>query len=206
MKKDRSTFAGTALLVAAVVASLVSILPLLSGVWGVKCFAVAGFLERWRLVLLGLGWGLLALGFWSNHGWWREAHRQPNVDGQAPPRRGIHLLLRLAAALVVVGSTLPQLSGWSTLATTRARLPAPGISKTAASRVVLKIAGMDCPMCSGHLQSDLRKLAGVTRAEVSFQDKQATVEYDPGRVDPSRLAQVVEKAGFKVTELTPAAK
>src|SRR3990172_8866553 len=140
MRKYKSSFAVTALVVAAAAASLVFALPLLSAVFGVEGFAAAGFLARWRLVLLGLSWGLLALGFYLAHRSWREARGQPNANGQAPHRRWNHIVLRLAAALVVVGSTLPYFSGWITPAITWGGRPVQRISKTATSRVVLRIA------------------------------------------------------------------
>lgn len=53
-------------------------------------------------------------------------------------------------------------------------------------------------MCAAGLQGELRALPGVTKAEVSYQGKTATIEYDPGLITPVRLAETVEKSGFTV--------
>jgi len=69
-------------------------------------------------------------------------------------------------------------------------------------QVVLNIEGMDCVMCAAGLQNTLRAIPGVRRAEVSFQDKQAALEYDPAAVDPSRFNKVIADAGFKLSGTT----
>ena len=66
------------------------------------------------------------------------------------------------------------------------------------------IPGMDCVMCAAGLQNRLRALPGVARAEVSYQDKMAEIEYDPGLIDAARLATIVEGEGFKVGVQVPA--
>ena len=72
------------------------------------------------------------------------------------------------------------------------------------AQVVLKIDGMDCVMCAAGLQNTLRAIPGVHRADVSFQDKQAVVDYDPAVVDPSRFEKLIADSGFKVASPVPA--
>ena len=72
------------------------------------------------------------------------------------------------------------------------------------ARVVLNIEGMDCVMCAAGLQNTLRAVPGVRRADVSFQDKQAVVEYDPAVVDAARFEKLVADSGFKVASPVPA--
>ena len=72
------------------------------------------------------------------------------------------------------------------------------------AQVVLNIEGMDCVMCAAGLQNTLRAVPGVRRADVSFQDKQAVVEYDPAMVDEARVAKLIVDSGFKVDSPVPA--
>lgn len=81
---------------------------------------------------------------------------------------------------------------------------AQGRLKRSNAQVVLNIDGMDCVMCAAGLQNALRAIPGVRRADVSFQDKQAIVEYDPAVVDPSRFEKLIADSGFKVASLVPA--
>ena len=79
---------------------------------------------------------------------------------------------------------------------------APARWKRPEARTVLNIDGMDCVMCAAGLQNTLRAIPGVRRADVSFQDKQAALEYDPAAVDPSRFNKVIADAGFTVSGTT----
>jgi len=63
---------------------------------------------------------------------------------------------------------------------------------------VLKIDGMTCGGCAKSVARALTALPGVSKAEVSLEQAQATVEFDPRRVDPARLAEAVEDAGFSI--------
>lgn len=79
-----------------------------------------------------------------------------------------------------------------------------GRLKRSDAQVILKIDGMDCVMCAAGLQNTLRAIPGVRRAEVSFQDKQAVVDYDPAIADPSRFEKLIADSGFKVASPVPA--
>jgi len=82
--------------------------------------------------------------------------------------------------------------------------PAQAQLKRPDAQVVLRIDGMDCVMCAAGLQNSLRTVPGVHRAEVSFQDKRAVVEYDPAVVDAARFEKLIANSGFKVAAPAPA--
>lgn len=68
------------------------------------------------------------------------------------------------------------------------------------------IEGMHCEVgCAGHLEKKLAKLDGVQKAEIDFEAKKATVEYDANKITPEILVQTVEGAAdgktYKVSEL-----
>ena len=66
------------------------------------------------------------------------------------------------------------------------------------ARAEISIEGMDCMMCAAGLQNKLRALQGVSKAEVSYQDKRAAVEFDPAVIGRARLVEVIKGDGFKV--------
>ena len=68
------------------------------------------------------------------------------------------------------------------------------------AHMVLHVEGMDCIMCAGGLQATLRQIPGVRHAEVSFQEKTATLTYDPHTVNPLRFVRAINDAGFKVLD------
>jgi Cu+-exporting ATPase len=65
-------------------------------------------------------------------------------------------------------------------------------------RLELPIEGMTCSSCAGRVEKSLNKLEGV-EATVNFATERATVEFDPGRVDPEQLLGAVEEVGYSAS-------
>ncbi|HEY6145102.1 MAG TPA: cation transporter, partial [Solirubrobacterales bacterium] len=63
------------------------------------------------------------------------------------------------------------------------------------SRLDLPVEGMTCSSCAGRIEKSLNELDGV-EATVNFATERATVEFDPGRVEPEQLLGAVEKVGY----------
>ena len=57
---------------------------------------------------------------------------------------------------------------------------------------------MHCDGCSARLQKVHSGKTGVESAEVSFAEKQASLEYDSALITADQLQQAVEKAGFEI--------
>ncbi len=155
----------------------------------------------WRTSSLAGALVLLGLAFLFHfHG---RARAKGNAAGAAHGRPAFSVwsgwILWTATAAVAVFASLPYLSGSLGLAPGTKHAGSP----RANAHLVLAIEGMDCPVCAAGLQNSLRQIPGVRRAEVSFQDKQAALDYDPGAVQPLRINQAVAEAGFKVTGALP---
>ena len=60
----------------------------------------------------------------------------------------------------------------------------------------IKVDGMSCGGCVKSVTGVLTALAGVVKAEVSLEQKQAVVEFDAGKVSRDQLKAVIEDAGF----------
>jgi copper chaperone len=63
---------------------------------------------------------------------------------------------------------------------------------------VIKIEGMTCGGCVASVTRVLQALPGVGHADVSLEQKQATVEHDTALASVDQLRQAVEDAGFEV--------
>ncbi|GAA0530834.1 carbonate dehydratase [Saccharopolyspora subtropica] len=74
----------------------------------------------------------------------------------------------------------------------------------AGQRVELSISGMTCASCAARIERKLNKLDGVT-ATVNFATEKATVQF-PADLDPQRLVQEVEAAGYSAALPAPAAE
>ncbi|MDZ4798779.1 MAG: mercury resistance system periplasmic binding protein MerP [Bryobacteraceae bacterium] len=80
------------------------------------------------------------------------------------------------------------------LALTLALLGAPALA--APRTITLSVPGMTCPVCPITVQKSLKKVNGVTRVEVSFDERTAVVVYDDARTSIEALTQATANAGY----------
>ena len=64
--------------------------------------------------------------------------------------------------------------------------------------VTLKVEGMHCEGCAKTIEALLGAEPGVQRAAVSFQAREAQVQFDPKATGDAQLAAAIERAGYKV--------
>ena len=62
--------------------------------------------------------------------------------------------------------------------------------------ITLNIGGMTCGGCAKSVTRILEGVNGVAKAEVSLEQKNAVVEFDPAQTDPAVLIEAVEDGGF----------
>jgi P-type Cu+ transporter len=68
----------------------------------------------------------------------------------------------------------------------------------AAANVELRVpvSGMTCAACAARIQRRLERGEGVVAASVNYGTEEASVSFDPGRTDASRLVELVRQAGY----------
>lgn len=66
-------------------------------------------------------------------------------------------------------------------------------------KIVLNIAGIHCASCVLKIEKKLKKLRGIKTAQVNLALGNATVEYDPSKINFIKIKQAVEKLNYKVT-------
>ncbi|CAG0948410.1 partial Copper-exporting P-type ATPase, partial [Methanosarcinales archaeon] len=70
-----------------------------------------------------------------------------------------------------------------------------GIQKT-----TLKLTGMTCASCAQNIEKVLNKIDGVKKATVNFSVEKATIEYDPGKVNPAAFETAITGIGYGVAK------
>lgn len=60
-----------------------------------------------------------------------------------------------------------------------------------------KVKGMTCMGCVGSVKRVLQGIAGVTTVDVSLENGEAKVQYDPGVTQPAALKTAVNDAGYE---------
>jgi mercuric ion binding protein len=62
--------------------------------------------------------------------------------------------------------------------------------------VTLSVPGMSCVSCPAIVKGSLQEVAGVTKVEVSFEQKTATVTFDDAKATVEDLTNATTNAGF----------
>lgn len=69
-------------------------------------------------------------------------------------------------------------------------------------QATMQITGMTCAACANRIEKGLNKLEGVSEASVNFTMEQASVRFDPSKVDFGRLEQKIEDLGYGTVKQT----
>lgn len=63
------------------------------------------------------------------------------------------------------------------------------------NKITLKIEGMHCNACSNRLENALMKKEHIKKVSVSFEKKEATIEYDT--ITKKEIEEYISDIGFK---------
>lgn len=69
----------------------------------------------------------------------------------------------------------------------------------AVQTVTLSVPSMDCPVCPITVKKALTNVPGVSKAEVIFDKRLATVTFDDAKTNVSELTQATTNAGYPST-------
>lgn len=62
--------------------------------------------------------------------------------------------------------------------------------------ITIQIEGMTCDHCVHAVKSALEELEGISHADVSLDEKSATVTYDPDWIGTEEIMDVIEEEGY----------
>lgn len=68
----------------------------------------------------------------------------------------------------------------------------------------IKISGMTCAACAARIEKGLKKLEGVSNANVNFAIEKASIDYDADLIHPEKFSETIHKLGYKVIIEEPA--
>ena len=83
---------------------------------------------------------------------------------------------------------------WNALIALAAALSAPAWAAT--KTVTLSVPGMTCAACPITVKTALSKVAGVEKAEVSFEKREAVVTFDEAKTNADALTKATANAGY----------
>ena len=68
--------------------------------------------------------------------------------------------------------------------------------------VTLKVEGLRCNGCSDKVRSRMAAQPGVKTTDVSFDQAQARILYDPQATDEGQLVDAIQELGYRVVDRT----
>lgn len=212
-----NVFTGSSL-IAAVLASLCCILPVIAVVFGLGALSVAAIFESLRPVFLVIAFAALAFGFYQTY-----FRREKCDDGQACATKPIgmanKIILWTAALFVLAIVAFPYYSGLLLAALDNAPVQesttqnvsietenqtAGNSDESSAAEtesqtrktVVIVVEGMTCEGCASQLNVALKRVKGIISAEASYPNKNVTVVYNPKQVTIERIRKAIYDAGY----------
>ena len=69
-------------------------------------------------------------------------------------------------------------------------------------QATLQISGMTCAACANRIEKGLSKLEGVEQANVNFALEQASVRFDPAKVDLAQMERKIKDLGYGTVKET----
>ncbi len=193
----RKTSLGGSIL-AAITASLCCIGPLVAVALGATGFAASALFEKWRPVFLGVTFGLLALAWYLTYRKAKEACGEGSACATKPVSKWSKGILWFATAVVLITAAFPNFSSAILRNAKTNSLVADGNSAV----LKVKIPSMDCAACALNIQSVLNKQPGIQQAQVSFDTKEAAVQYDATKLSPEKIIAAIDQTGFKADPTT----
>ncbi|MBA3356088.1 MAG: heavy-metal-associated domain-containing protein [Pyrinomonadaceae bacterium] len=84
----------------------------------------------------------------------------------------------------------------------RAQLPTASttiIATPKTERVVIAIEGMHCGGCASGVKAMLKRTPGVVSSDVSFEQKEAKVEFDSSATSREKIVEAINNIGYKAS-------
>jgi len=66
----------------------------------------------------------------------------------------------------------------------------------ATQTVILSVPGMTCAACPFTVKKALSKVEGVSKADVSYEKREAVVTFDDAKTNVQKLTKATENAGY----------
>ena len=72
--------------------------------------------------------------------------------------------------------------------------------KPTGTEVVFELHGMHCTSCAMNIDGALEDTPGVIKSQTSYAKGKVVVEFDPQRVSPKQLVDMIAKEGYQVVQ------
>src|SRR5712691_2169898 len=174
-KMKQKAFIGASLL-AAVVASLCCILPIVFALGGFAIVGASAFFESLRPYFLIVTFALLGVGYYLAYRKPKHACEPGSACARPPVNRLGRIALWIATAFVIAFAAFPYYSGTVANFLLSDGSVNASSAQRASKHVSFVVRGMYCPACAKSVETKLMNLSGVRKAAVSYEQGRAEVE------------------------------
>ncbi len=121
-----------------------------------------------------------------------EQEQDGTGEHNRPANRVVLITAAVLALVVVAGASALIVRAQRTTADA-------AIAAVKTERVVVAIEGMHCGGCASGIKAMLKRTPGVISAEVSYEAKEANVEYDPANTTREKIVEAITNMGYKAS-------
>ena len=186
----------------AIAASLCCITPVIALIAGSGSIASSfSWLAPARPYMIGLTAALLGFA------WYQKLKPQPvdecgcEADGSPSGKKSqskfLHsktflLLVTLFAALMIA------FPSYATIFFPKNKKSSVVVEKSNTRTVELNISGMGCKACEEEVNHEVNKLPGIIQSDVSYENKNASIQFDASKTTEQKIIDAVNLTGYKV--------
>lgn len=196
MEKDKNIIgAGLFTALASSLCCITPILALISGTSGIA--STFSWLEPMRPYFIGIT--ILVLGF----AWYQKIKPKTEIDcdceeDEKEPFMQSKLFLAMITVFAVVMTAFPY---YSAVFYPDNQKEVVLTAQSNIQTVYVDIEGMTCQSCEQHVTYEINKLAGIVKAETSYDNANAVIEFDASKTSILEIEQAVNSTGYKANKL-----
>ena len=161
----------------------------------------SAFFAQLRPFLMVLTLLLLGFGFYFAYRNPKQVCEPGSTCAVPAVKRSGRIGLWMASAVVVVVAAFPYYSEAVANFLLPSNRAAAAVSVPHLERARFAVEGMDCTACATAIEKKLKTLEGVQNATVSYQQKQATVEFDSHKLSVAQLVQAIQDVGYRASPI-----
>jgi len=176
-------------------ASMCCITPVLAIAAGTSSLATSfHWVEPFRPYFVSAS--VLILGF----AWFQSFNAEKEDDCNCEPKKSsffqskkfLALITILSASLITFPSYSKFLFGGSSVSSV--------LQQSKTKKIELSVSGMTCSSCEYHIESEVKKLPGISFVKASYEKSSATVEFDEQIVKADKIIATINGTGYKVVK------
>lgn len=194
--KSENKLAGLGLLTA-ISASLCCITPVLALLAGTSGLASTfSWLDPLRPCLIGLT--VLVLGF----AWYQKLKPQKQIDCNCDTKEKTPFIQtkKFLGIVTVFAGLMLAFPTYAHVFFPKPENKTIVTDQSKIQKVEFKINGMTCSGCEEHVNHEVNQLTGIIKTTVSYENRNAIIEFDRAQTDIEEIEKAIEKTGYSVTD------